>query len=83
MYCCICGFSSHTIEELLNKLEPDSKKAIEFLCSNYIQKSLNKKWKLRKAVKVKFGKDYLKKSTKKDMEDNSNGKDENGIHQSD
>ncbi|HVI40998.1 MAG TPA: hypothetical protein VM577_10080 [Anaerovoracaceae bacterium] len=80
LYYCICGFSSHTIEELLDKLEPDSKKAIAFLCRKDIQKSLNKKWKLRKAVKVKFGKDYLKKSTKNEVEDNNSGKNEDGIH---
>lgn len=83
LYYCICGFSCHTIGELLDKLEPDSKKAIAFLCRKDIQKSLNKKWKLRKAVKVKFGNDYKKKFTHNKVEENHNGENADGIHQSD
>lgn len=80
LYFCICGFSSHNIVELLDKLEPDSDKAIAFICSENIQKSLKKKWKLRKAVKNKFGKNYLKKAIKKDVEDNWNGENADGVH---
>lgn len=80
LYYCICGFSSHNIVELLDKLEPASEKAIEFICSEDIQKSLKKKWRLRKAVKNKFGKNYFKKAIKKDVEDNWNGENADGVH---
>jgi len=60
LYYCICGFSAYGIEELLVKLETKSKRAIAFLKTEEIQKSLKKKRKLRKAVVGKFGKDYLK-----------------------
>lgn len=59
LYCCICGFSAYGIEELLAKLDTKSKRAIAFLKTEEIQKSLKKKRKLRKAIVGKFGKDYL------------------------
>jgi len=59
LYCCICGFSVYDIEELLAKLDTKSKRAIAFLKTEEIQKSLKKKHKLRKAIVGKFGKDYL------------------------
>lgn len=64
LYYCICGFSIYRIEDLLYQLDTDSKTAIAFFCTEKIQKSLRKKRNLNKAVKVKFGKDYLKKFEK-------------------
>lgn len=62
LYCCICGFSAYGIDELLAKLDSKSKRAIAFLKTEEIQKSLKKKRKLRKAITGKFGKDYLNKN---------------------
>lgn len=59
LYYCICGFSAYGIEELLAKLDSKSKRAIAFLKTDEIQKSLKKKRKLRKAIVGKFGKHYL------------------------
>lgn len=61
LYCCICGFSVYGIDELLAKLNAESPKAIAFLRTKQIQKSLKKKRKLNKAVVRKFGKDYRNK----------------------
>jgi len=62
LYYCICGFNSDGIDELLAQLDSKSKKTIEFLKTEKIQKSLKKKRKLRKAIISKFGKDYLNKN---------------------
>lgn len=62
LYYCICGFSAYGIDELLVKLDAKSEKAIAFLKTEEIQKSLKKKRKLRKAIIDKFGKDYLNKN---------------------
>lgn len=62
LYYCICGFSAYGIDELLAKLDSESQKAIAFLRTEKIQKSLKKKRKLNKAVVRKFGKDYKNKN---------------------
>lgn len=62
LYCCICGFSAYGIDELLAKLDAKSEKAMGFLRTAEIQKTLNKKRKLRKAIVGKFGKNYLDKT---------------------
>lgn len=59
LYLCICGFSIYEIDELLNKLNSNSEKVILFLKQEKIQKELKKKRKLKKAIRNKFGKDYL------------------------
>lgn len=60
LYCCICGFSAYRIDELLAKLDKKSEKAIAFLSTEEIHKTLKKKRKLRKAIVEKFGKELFK-----------------------
>lgn len=62
LYYRICDFSTYGIDELLAKLDSESQKAIAFLRTEKIQKSLKKKRKLNKAVVRKFGKDYKNKN---------------------
>lgn len=67
LYYCICGYSAYGIDELLAKLDAESPKAIAFLKTEEIQKSLKKKRKLNRAVMSKFGKDYRSKKIDSEM----------------
>ena len=64
LYYAICGFSAYSLDDLLDKLDSNSEKSLLFLTRDDIQRSLKKSWKKRKAIKRKFGNDYLQKAEK-------------------
>lgn len=62
LYYSICGISAYRVVDLLDKLDGNSEKSLLFLTQEDIQRSLKKSWKKRKAIKRKFGNDYLQKA---------------------
>jgi hypothetical protein len=64
LYYSICGFSAYSVDNLLDKLDCNSEKSLLFLIQDDIQRSLKKSWKKHKAIKRKFGNDYLQKAEK-------------------
>lgn len=64
LYYSICGISAYSIDDLIGKLDSNSEKSLSFLTRDDIQRSLKKSWKKRKAIKRKFGNDYLQKAEK-------------------
>lgn len=60
LHFCICGFSIYGIDELLNKISPESNKVMAFFREKDVRASLMKRKKLKKAILNHFGKDYLK-----------------------
>ncbi|TGE38610.1 hypothetical protein E4K67_11885 [Desulfosporosinus fructosivorans] len=72
LYYSICGISAYRLEDLLGKLDSNSEKSLLFLTQDNIQRSLKKSWKKRKAIKRKFGNDYLQKAEKLNK-DKTNG----------
>lgn len=57
---CIIAFSEYSIDEILAKLDKNSSKVRSFFLQDSIRHALLKKRKLRKAVAVKYGKNYLR-----------------------
>ncbi len=64
LYYVICGVSVYSIDDLLGKLDSNSEKTLLFLTRDDIQRSLKRSCKKRKAIKRKFGNDYLQKAEK-------------------
>jgi hypothetical protein len=64
LYYSICGISAYSLDDLLCKLDGNSEKSLLFLTQDNIQRSLKKSWKKRKAIKRKFGNNYLQKAEK-------------------
>lgn len=73
LYCCICGFSAYDIDELLDKIDPRSKKVIAFFQGTDVGTSLKKKRKFRQSVLNHFGKDYLKNINTQTVGGKTNG----------
>ena len=71
LYYSICGFSAYSLDDLLGKLDSNSEKSLLLLTRDDIQRSLKKSWKKRKAIKRKFGNEYLQKAEK--LKDKTNG----------
>lgn len=55
LYCCICGLSMYSLNDLLNKADANSLNMLKFIMQDEIQKSLKKSFSKRKAIKKKFG----------------------------
>lgn len=64
LYYSICGFSEYSLDYLLGKLDCNSEKSLLFLMQDSIQSALKKNWEKRRAIKRKFGNDYMKKAKK-------------------
>lgn len=64
LYYAICGLSAYSVDDLLGKLDCNSEKSLLFLTQDDIQRSLKKSWKKHKAIKRKFGNNYLQKAEK-------------------
>lgn len=64
LYYSICGFSAYSIDDLLSKLDYNSKKVLLFFTQDDIHKALKRNLKKRRAIKKRFGNDYLQKAKK-------------------